>query len=528
MRVSRWAIFTLVLLIVVFAGISLAFVNLRQSLATSIAREQRLRDARRLGLLALSAPTRPGRDRTLAQLEGALVPLAVPGSLAALHDARLGDISGAAFRDAMGRIDRQLSDEVRASAQRSEGTLGHFEVLGAGTLVIVTFGIVFAYVRDRRLSDRLRDLERVRDFRRVSAAFDQMVYTARPGGERDFYSPRWTDYSGIAEADLIRGGLRMLLHPDDRDPTREAYADAMRRGIDFRLDVRLRDRDGRYRWHRVRALPLRDAEGAISAWFGSAADIDDDRRKMETLQAAYESEKRIAETLQRAFLPHSFPRVPGLHLDAFYAPAEREALVGGDWYDAMLLPDGRLLVSIGDVAGHGLEAAVLMNHVRQAIAFAALQEGDSSRVLARANAALLAQDSGLVTALCGIIDPRRRSGSFASAGHPPAILVRRGAVETLPLGGLPLGIEETSFDAYSVDDLDDSLLVLYSDGAIEQARDPIGGSDYLRAVAGSLAAGGGSRPARAIYDRIFAETTPRDDVAIMTVAFNGRNGEELA
>lgn len=521
MRVSRWALFALVVLVAVFAAISFAFFDLRQSLGGSIAREESLRDGRRLGLQALGSPTSSGRERTLAALDSALVRLAVPDALAAFGEARRAGGSEDAFRSAMGRLDGALSAEIAATARRSDTTLGHFAVLGTATLVLVTFGIVFAYLRDRRLSERLRELERVRDFRRVSAAFDHMVYTARAGGERDFYSPRFTEYSGIAEADLIRGGLRMLLHPDDHETIRDAHADAMRREADFGIDVRLRDREGRYRWHRVRTLALRDADGAVTSWFGSATDIDEDHRKLESLQAAYESEKRIAETLQRAFLPHSFPIVPGLVLDAFYAPAEREGLIGGDWYDAMLLPDGRLLVSIGDVAGHGLEAAVLMNHVRQAIAFAALQEADCGQVLARANAALLAQDAALVTALCGIIDPGRRTGSFASAGHPPAILVRRGAVVTLPIGGLPLGVEEMHFDTYRIEDLADALLVLYSDGAIEHDRDPIAGADQLCAVAGTVAAAGQRRPARAIYDGIFAGTTPHDDVAIMTVCFTG-------
>lgn len=87
-------------------------------------------------------------------------------------------------------------------------------------------------------------------------------------------------------------------------------------------------------------------------WFGTNANIDKQRRDAERT-------RRVAELMQDVFLPQSLPNHDRLLFDATYWPAERDAVVGGDWYDAFELPDGRMLLSIGDVAGHGLDAAVI-------------------------------------------------------------------------------------------------------------------------------------------------------------------------
>ena len=81
----------------------------------------------------------------------------------------------------------------------------------------------------------------------------------------------------------------------------------------------------------------------------------------------YEREREIAAKFQRAALPISLPEVPGLHFDGIYVPASDRELLGGDWYDALRLNDGRIVISVGDVAGSGLPAAVIMSSMRQVI-----------------------------------------------------------------------------------------------------------------------------------------------------------------
>ena len=131
-------------------------------------------------------------------------------------------------------------------------------------------------------------------------------------------------------------------------------------------------------------------------------------------------ERRVARSFQTALLPVSFPKHPGRTFHASYAPATDEAEVGGDWYDAFDLPDGRIAMSIGDVAGHGLEAAVIMGEVRQTFRVAAMENRDPGAVLDMANRLLLLRpEPTMVTAIFGTFDGN--TFTYASAGHPPPL-----------------------------------------------------------------------------------------------------------
>src|SRR6202011_3725109 len=127
----------------------------------------------------------------------------------------------------------------------------------------------------------------------------------------------------------------------------------------------------------------------------------------------YAREHRVAMTLQRAMLPAVLPEVPGLTFDAVYFPGATEAEIGGDWYDAIALADGRVVVSIGDVTGRGLTAAVIMGRMRQAIETLATYESDPVRLLDAADSVLRrSHPDAIVTALVG---DRRRSSWAACA-----------------------------------------------------------------------------------------------------------------
>ena len=96
----------------------------------------------------------------------------------------------------------------------------------------------------------------------------------------------------------------------------------------------------------------------------------------------FEREPTTAETLQRSLLPDRLPSVPGIILDARYLPVTRNMEIGGDWYDAFRLPDGRLAVAAGDVMGKGLSAAAGMGRVRNALRALALTDPRPAAVLA--------------------------------------------------------------------------------------------------------------------------------------------------
>ena len=140
-----------------------------------------------------------------------------------------------------------------------------------------------------------------------------------------------------------------------------------------------------------------------------------------------ERERRIATTLQQASLPSLIPRVAGLRFDAVYAPAGEEADVGGDWYDAIELDDGSVVVSVGDVTGRGIQATAIMSKVRHAMGMAPLHERDPSKILDSAGWFLRKRyPDAIVTAFVGIISPDRRMIRYANAGHPLPMLRRDG------------------------------------------------------------------------------------------------------
>ncbi|HTD36977.1 MAG TPA: SpoIIE family protein phosphatase [Candidatus Limnocylindrales bacterium] len=235
----------------------------------------------------------------------------------------------------------------------------------------------------------------------------------------------------------------------------------------------------------------------------------------------YRMQRRVADSFQRAALPKALPRIPGLALDAVYTAASDELSVGGDWYDAFPLPDGRLAVTVGDVAGKGLDAAVLMATVRQAIRVAALQGLAPSAILAAAEAAMLLEyGERLVTAFVAVVDPRSWAIAYASAGHPPA-LVRRpdGTLLELEAAGLPLGapIEGERKTRQLLGIPAGSLIVLYTDGLIESTRDVIQGESVLRAALAHDAVLHTRSPATLIRDLVLPGGA-LDDVAILTLA----------
>jgi serine phosphatase RsbU (regulator of sigma subunit)/CHASE3 domain sensor protein len=265
---------------------------------------------------------------------------------------------------------------------------------------------------------------------------------------------------------------------------------------------------------------------AQQASFAAAAEderirAEERRREAEVLRAAYAAEKRIADLLQRAFAQRPLPTHPTLRFSATYVPASEEALVGGDWYDALELPGGRVLFVIGDVTGHGIEAAVTMNHVRQALITSALIDVTPSALLARVSDELHDGNAPLVTAVTGYADANTYEFVYSTAGHPPPLLIEPGrAPRLLDFGSLPLGaVMSAAYRTYRVQSVPGATLVLYTDGAVEHSRDVIAGEKILLAAAAEAARAQTNEPATFIHNKIFNGRHAGDDVAILTVGF---------
>ena len=238
----------------------------------------------------------------------------------------------------------------------------------------------------------------------------------------------------------------------------------------------------------------------------------------------YEREHRIAGTLQRAFQPESLPSLSGVTIHAAYAPGSHEAEIGGDWYDAFTLPTGHVMLSVGDVVGHGLQAALIMGQLRQTIRAAALEGYAPWAILRRAGHVLAATSAGegMATAIVGKLDSETLTVAFASAGHPPPVLgTSEGCVQILPVtGDPPLGMPGADSPAERIVSLPaGSMLVLYTDGLIEMTRDPVKGEAALQEAVRAALQTGPEDPARAILEHVLPQgSSPRDDVALITVA----------
>lgn len=238
----------------------------------------------------------------------------------------------------------------------------------------------------------------------------------------------------------------------------------------------------------------------------------------------FEHEHRVSETFQRAALPPVLPQIPGTFLSATYEAGRAEALVGGDWYDAFRLPDGRLILSVGDVAGSGLDAAVMMASVRQSIRTAAVINPDPAIVLNAVDRIVREIDPDkFVTAFAGLFEPIGGKLRYASAGHPSALLRHpNGDVVALAGGGLPLGLRGLRVDepSHVLNVEPGSVLLLYTDGLTEVDRDAIAGERRLIAALGHLDPA--TQTARTLYDALAGGSGARDDIAMLALWFERR------
>jgi serine phosphatase RsbU (regulator of sigma subunit)/anti-sigma regulatory factor (Ser/Thr protein kinase) len=237
-------------------------------------------------------------------------------------------------------------------------------------------------------------------------------------------------------------------------------------------------------------------------------------------------QRRTADLFQGAALPAALPELPGFSFDTMYVPAAIEDPVGGDWYDALQLNDGRIVISIGDVAGNGLKAAVTMAAIRQGIRTVAEIHANPIAMLEAVDRSLRSeQPDQMATAFVGVLDPIELTLFYASAGHPAAILRQPGGeVRAIGCADLPLGIR--TYGEGEVENVDlppGSFILFHTDGLIEARRDLIGAERQLHALVGDEAVRNAVRPARTIYQAMLGTShtkvgeEARDDIAILTL-----------
>jgi PAS domain S-box-containing protein len=528
-----------------------------------------------------------------------------------------------------------------------------------------------------------------RRYETIAEAIPSFVWLDAPDGSAIYANKRWLDYIGLTGEENLGHGWEIVVHPDDALRLQGRRERTLLTGEPFEDECRYRGKDGKYRWFLFRSIPLRDENGVITSWLGTATNIDKQKsaeaqqaffalasdvfgstldvsttlqriarlaiaslgtwcqvdlpdaqgrlrvmvvahqdplkehllealcgdqiydddahlgppavyRTLEpqTLQRVDEDavayviperryreiytavgyasgimvplrirnrvlgvlgiasddptrlytefdvatamelgrrgaialenaqsfarEHRVATTLQRALLPTTLPHTHGVQFSSAYSAAasQQGEAVGGDWYDAFPLEGGRIALSMGDVAGHGVEAAVTMSVARQAMRAAALESHGPKEVLAHANRVVMLEHvPPMITAIFAVYNPHSRELVYSLAGHPsPLLLHDDSSVTVLNGSGPPLGV---AFDEVFLDDRrvllpEGATVICFTDGLIEYGRDVLGAERRLHEALAARAFLNEPNPAQAIIDAVL-DAPQCDDIAVLVM-----------
>nr|WP_245981245.1 SpoIIE family protein phosphatase [Streptomyces reniochalinae] len=243
----------------------------------------------------------------------------------------------------------------------------------------------------------------------------------------------------------------------------------------------------------------------------------------QSLQRAllYNKEQQLATGLQEVMLPGPMPHIGGLDLATRYRPAHTSGEIGGDWYDAIALPDGRIIAAVGDVQGHDVTAAAVMGQLRIALRAYADEGHPLATIMARTSAFLAELDTDrFATCVLTLLDPRTGVTVTVRAGHPePAVRRPDGSVAWLDApGGMPLGLAGTGLPAYPESEATlepGSTLLLCTDGLFETRTADI---DQGRAQLLDALRSGPEHPdplAEHLLNTMGPYTRQEDDVALL-------------
>ncbi|WP_433603922.1 PP2C family protein-serine/threonine phosphatase [Dactylosporangium sp. CA-139114] len=243
-----------------------------------------------------------------------------------------------------------------------------------------------------------------------------------------------------------------------------------------------------------------------------------DRIAPATQARLHSLDRATAYALQRSLLPSRPPDIPGLEVAVRYVPGAQVG-VGGDWYDVFELPSGGIGVAVGDVAGNGLRAAVVMGRIRSALRAYALETDDPADVLTRLDRKIHRFEPGaMATAIYAVIDPTLATMALSVAGHPPPMLAAPGArTHLLPVrANLPLGTHisrprhNTEFPLPV-----GGTLLFYTDGLVERRARPIG--EGLHRLAGAVTATGPDELCTSVMATMLDGEPAGDDIALLAL-----------
>ena len=233
----------------------------------------------------------------------------------------------------------------------------------------------------------------------------------------------------------------------------------------------------------------------------------------------YIEQRSIAQTLQQALLPSKLPRLPGLRVSARYVPAQRGGDVGGDWYDVVAIDDRHVLLVIGDVSGHGVQAATTMALVRHATLAYVAEDHRPGAVLAKLSDFVSSGENDyFATVLCALIDIDSHRLTLSSAGHLAPLLLSGGSGEFVSLKAEPpIGFPHSApFREATVTVPPKSTLVAFTDGLVERRGEVLDeGLSRLREMAMREHLGDDDLLAKLARD--LTSDDHRDDTALVSI-----------
>ncbi|NUK32835.1 SpoIIE family protein phosphatase [Streptomyces lunaelactis] len=329
--------------------------------------------------------------------------------------------------------------------------------------------------------------------------------------------------------------LPSMVFAEDQALLTSLVTDCLVDGRPIDGEFRMVRADGRVRTVHMMGEPVLDADGSTASMWAVLRDVSELRRSQRAVRESRDSlqrrqhfaqtERRLAVELQEAVLPPwrgslQFPLEGPAALDvsAHYLPSSNSALIGGDWYDALEVPGGESLLSVGDLTGHGVTAtstmAMLLGALR-GMAVAGIRPGP---LMTHLNQLLeTSVQPALGSAVCCRYDPASRTLSWAQAGHPAPLLFRNGTGRALtPPDGVLLGA--TSGAAYEQAELEllpGDLLVLHTDGLTRTSAAEECDTDRLLALAPRFAEARDAHECVRMVVEEFGEDNREDDGCVM-------------
>jgi len=330
------------------------------------------------------------------------------------------------------------------------------------------------------------------------------------------------------------GSLHSFVIAADRAPVRRFRQSLLHRREPAVAVFRIvRPGDGAIRQIRIFAEPvlasgevvgLRGAFQDVSAHYHTQVALAATQDQLADSEQRAEQEQELALRLQRAIMPEDEPLVEaaGVQVAVRYRPAEQGRLVAGDWYDALLLPEKQLLLVVGDITGHGIDAVTGMVAARNALRGLAATGAGPADLLRHLNYAACHLTEGIAgTVVCGRYDPETRVLRWARAGHLPPVLVRDGTAEMVSLpAGVLLGLDpDAEYEEATLQLRGGDTLLLFTDGLIERRAGSI--SDALRDL--TVAALPADIDVAGLADRILASaiSDTGDDACLVAVRIAG-------